>query len=258
MALPAPAGRVLRVLRSRLRFPLYLGTRFHCPMCHLRFRRMLPLGVKAPLLVEKKVIGGGWRPNARCPFCGSSDRERLVYLYLDRESDLLRRRTRVLQIAPEKALERKLRKNPLLEVTTGDLMAAHVDRTFDVTAIPFPDAVLDLVICNHVLEHVTDDRKAMREFLRILRPGGTAILQVPIATAADRTDEDPTVTDPRLREARFGQEDHVRLYSDADYRARIEEAGFDLTVLDIAGRPAYAKFALVPGELLYVARRPAA
>lgn len=244
------------MLRDRLSFALYLGNRFVCPMYRLRFRRMLPFGTNLPIFDQKKVIGGGWRPNAKCPFCHSLDRERLVYLYLDRESDLLRRPSRILHIAPEAALERKLRKNRLLHLTTGDLTAAHVDRHFDLSAIPFPDRSLDLVICNHVLEHVTDDRKAMAELFRILPPGGTAILQVPIATAADRTDEDPSLSDPRARESRFGQHDHVRLYADGDYRARLAAAGFELTVLDLQRRPEYAKFALLPGELLYVARRP--
>ena len=134
----------------------------------------------------------------------------------------------------------------MLHLTTGDLSSPQVDRNFDLMAIPFPDRSVDLVICNHVLEHVADNRKAMAELFRILRPGATAIMQVPITRAADRTDEDPSILDPRVREARFGQHDHVRLYTDADYRARLTATGFELTVVDLQKRSGM-RDSLLPG-----------
>ncbi|MBK7751686.1 MAG: methyltransferase domain-containing protein [Flavobacteriales bacterium] len=132
-----------------------------------------------------------------------------------------------------------LRKAPGVTYIAGDKQApgySYPQDTIDldITALDFPDDHFDLIICSHVLEHVPEDRTAMRELCRVLRPGGTAILLVPMSDRPT-TDEDPSVTDPQERFRRFGQTDHVRLYG-RDYMDRLREAGFIVTVDDMAAQ----------------------
>jgi len=117
---------------------------------------------------------------------------------------------------------------------TTDLTRADVDLRCDLQAIPLPDCTFDLLLCSHVLEHVDDDRQAMRELHRVLRPGGLALVCVPLDESRDETYEDPTVVDPKDREREFLQFDHVRLYGN-DMEARLREAGFDVVI------PQYAR-----------------
>jgi SAM-dependent methyltransferase len=127
----------------------------------------------------------------------------------------------------------------------------------NVEDLPFPDESFDLIICNHVLEHVGDDRKAMRELWRALRPAGRAILQVPIADRLNSTREDPSVVSPEARGEVFGQPDHVRLYAPEDYTRRLSEAGFRVQVFDVYQEDpenAYA-FDVNPYERLFVCWR---
>jgi SAM-dependent methyltransferase len=114
-----------------------------------------------------------------------------------------------------------------VDYVAGDLDARFADRRIDVTALEFPDGTFDAILCNHVLEHVRDDRRAMSELRRVLRPGGWALLVPTIRNA--RTDEDPSVEDPDERTRRFGQHDHVRIYG-WDYLERLDDAGFDVQV----------------------------
>jgi len=168
-------------------------------------------------------------PRERCPRCGSLQRQRLLWLFLERETDLLTRPVRVLHVAPDYAFYRRLHAMRGVEYRTADLQRSPmVPARVDITAMGFDDTTFDLVMCSHVLEHVSDDRRALAEMRRVLKPGGLALLQHPIADIA-RTDEDPAVTDPDERLRRWGQSDHVRAYG-RDYVQRIEEAGFDVTV----------------------------
>jgi SAM-dependent methyltransferase len=153
-----------------------------------------------------------------------------MWLYLDRLSDLWARPRRLLHFAPEPAIEAKLAGAPNLTYTTCDIEPGRAQLTIDAQQIDLPDASVDVIICAHLLEHVPDDRLAMRELRRILTDDGWAILQVPIF--AEHTDEDPTLTDPAERVRRFGQEDHVRVYG-PDYYDRLREAGFDLERVDL-------------------------
>jgi SAM-dependent methyltransferase len=166
-----------------------------------------------------------------CWRCGSLERHRLVSVWLGRNPRLLAGAPGILHIAPEPALR------PLLEAAARRYVCGDRDRTFgelalDVTALPFEDATFDVVVCNHVLEHVPDDRAAMRELRRVLCPGGWALLLVPDVDA-ERTDEDPGLTDPEQREARFGQMDHVRRYG-LDYVDRLSAAGFRPERIDLS------------------------
>jgi SAM-dependent methyltransferase len=199
------AGRQL-VRQGRAR-ALYAGDDVRCPCCGSAFREFAPLG----------------RPNRLCWTCGSLERDRLLWLLFDRRAELLRPGMRILHVAPERALRGRLRAVAGAAYVGGDLDARYAEHRLDVTALEFPDESFDAVLCNHVLEHVPDDRRALRELHRVLRTGGWATLLVPLADRA-RTDEDPAVADRGERVRRFGQHDHVRLYG-RDYIDRVEEAG---------------------------------
>jgi SAM-dependent methyltransferase len=206
------------------------------------------------VLTEQHVVGGGKR-RAGCYNCGATDRERLVYTYLTDELRLFTTRDRrILHIAPEASLSRRLRKHNFQRYVCGDKFAPgyHYPKhvvNLDILQLQFADNSFDLIICNHVLEHVQDDHAAMRELLRVLRPGGHAILQVPFAKHAAKTYEDPSVTDPQRRVQLFGQSDHVRLYG-GDYGERLKAAGFVLSFAHLAER--YPRYALSADEPLFV------
>jgi predicted SAM-dependent methyltransferase len=171
------------------------------------------------------------RPNARCPNCGARDRTRLLWVYLENKTNLLHDELRVLHFAPERILEKRLKSQPNLDYVSTDLERPRAMVKADITELPFPDASFDVILCSHVLEHVEDDRKAMRELHRVLKPGGWGIVVVPISSRRSETFEDPTIVAPRDRERVFGQHDHVRIYA-RDFGARLEEAGFTVRVED--------------------------
>ena len=153
----------------------YAGRRVQCPVCGRRYRRFLPYGYVVP------------RPNALCPHCLALERHRLLWLYLTRETELLETRPRLLHVAPEVCLMRHLGKRYADcpdRYVTADLESPLARLHFDVRRIPLPDASFDCVICNHLLEHVADDRRALSEFFRVLRPGGRLILTTPNAPAS--------------------------------------------------------------------------
>lgn len=168
------------------------------------------------------------RRNARCRECGSLERHRLVWAYLELESDLFRGgRKRVLHIAPEPVIRERLEGHPQIEYLSGDLRPGKAMVAMDITAMPWGNGSFDFILCSHVLEHVPDDRRAMSELLRVLRPGGWAILAVPIR--GEYTYEDPSITSPEERARHFGQADHVRKYGSRDFPERIRSVGFEVT-----------------------------
>jgi SAM-dependent methyltransferase len=220
-------------LKLWLRDKVFEGDTVYCPLCQRGSIAFLPMGTPP-------------RPHVMCPYCESFERTRMMALAL-RERGLPRKGDRVLHVAPDRSLRTMLAALPVTYVA-GDKMEPGYDYPpgtvpLDVTGIPFPDDHFDVVICSHVLEHVPDDRKAMHELRRVLKPGGLAILLVPMADMPV-TDEDPTVTDPAERLRRFGQFDHVRTYG-RDYFDRLREAGFTVTVERLADRlPATEVFRL--------------
>lgn len=204
--------RRVHALRDRLRG---LGRGYRCPVCRSRIEAYRPFR---------------GRTGARCPRCGSLERHRHLWLFLKRETDLFDGPRRLLHIAPERSLEPSLRALSAIEYVAGDLNPSKPGHLrVDVTSIDFPDDHFDALLCYHVLEHVPEDRLAMRELLRVLRPGGWGIIQVPIE--GERTDEDPSVTDPEERLRRFNQRNHVRLYG-RDFYERLGEEGFDVEVVE--------------------------
>jgi SAM-dependent methyltransferase len=187
------------------------------------------------------------------------DRERLLLLYLRARTDVFSRPQSVLHVAPERRLSAVLRAQPHLRYLSADIASSRAMIAMDLTRTELPDREFDAIVCNHVLEHIGDDGKAMAELFRILKPGGWAILQVPIELDAG-TSEDLGVTDPEERTRLYGQFDHVRLYGARDYPDRLTAVGFDVEVCDYAaalGPEAARRFALLQDEKLYIARRPA-
>ena len=178
-----------------------------CPLCGRRFRPF-------------RTFNG--RPNAQCRRCGALERHRALWLLL--RDDIS---GRVLDIAPDRSLERALRPMPGVEYVSGDLERTDVDVRLDVTAMPFDYASWDVVLCSHVLEHVPDDAAAIRELRRVVRPGGRVYVMVPLVPGRTDTLEDPAATTPEQRLARFGQPDHVRIYAEDDLTARLRAGGFD-------------------------------
>lgn len=205
------------------------------------------------------IIGGGYRYSL-CPRCPSTDRERLIYWYITERINILNssKDIRVLHVAPEKNLQRILKSFSHIEYISGDLNpSTDCDIRLDVTDINFEDNFFDTIICSHVLEHIEDDRKAMRELYRVLRPEGFAILQVPISKNAKEAFEDFSITSLEEREKYFGQKDHVRIYGQ-DYKRRLESIGFKVELYDIKKElniKEIKKFGLNREEILYVCRK---
>lgn len=176
--------------------------------------------------VSKFFRGGRaeMRLDAVCPICGSLDRHRFIWFILKKYTDLFEDRAKtMLHIAPESAFEHELRKISQLTYITADLLRKDVTINMDVTNIQFINEVVDVIMCSHVLEHVSDDRRALSEFYRILKPGAWAVILVPIIATV--TFEDNTITDPVDRRRLYGQEDHVRAYG-LDFAQRLIDAGF--------------------------------
>ncbi len=180
-----------------------------------------------PAVNEEADIVGSDVENFECPACGCHDRERHLFLYL-RAADLLPRLrgARILHFAPEAHLQRVIKAAGPAHYERADLLPRQAGvQKLDLTAIERPDESYDFVIANHVLEHVEDDASALREILRVLRPGGRAILQTPFAAARRTMFEDPAIRDEAGRLRAFGQEDHCRLYG-ADFVERVQSFGF--------------------------------
>lgn len=195
----------------------YRGTGVICLICGEEFRCFAP-------------FGSNNRPNAKCPNCGSLERHRLLYHYLRESTDLFDagREQSLLHFAPETMFQKVFREQSSLKYFPCDLHPAKYGEDVikaDITAIPFEDNTMDVVLSSHVLEHIPDDRKAMAELFRVMKPGGWGVLQVPVDLSRKTTYEDPSITSPRARKKAYGRKDHVRWYG-RDYSERLAQAGF--------------------------------
>lgn len=179
-----------------------------------------------------RAFGNPPRPNSRCAHCGSLERHRLFWLFAEQKTNLFdKREKQVLHIAPEPCLEPQLKRRLGRGYLTADFMDPRAMVRMDITDIQYPDDSFDVIYCSHVLEHVQEDVKAMRELRRVIKPDGWAVLLVPIT--AETTYEDPAVVDPRERLEKFGQEDHVRRYG-WDYIDRLRSAGFNVEMFRVS------------------------
>jgi SAM-dependent methyltransferase len=197
-------GRFRRVVRS------------YCPICGR--------GSCSPFI----SAGMPRRANAFCPSCGSVERHRFIWLCLENEGLLQTVQLSLLHFAPEKCFVPRFEKIFSIGYMTGDIEPGRAKKVVDITNICFESESYNYIVCNHVLEHIPDDHKALRELYRVLRKDGTAFLSVPIK--GEITDEDLSVVDPEERTKRFGQFDHVRYYG-MDFKTRIESTGFQVSVI---------------------------
>jgi SAM-dependent methyltransferase len=207
-----------------LRKWLLQGNNVYCPCCERHFSAFW-------------FFGKPMRFNVLCPSCGSLERHRLIWLFLfSREEKLITNGAKLLHIAPEKAFFRKFKREKQVQYFPADkfISGNHYPRgtkEIDILNITYPNDFFDAILCCHVLEHVDNDIQAMKEFYRVLKSGGWAILQVPIDYNRADTFEDSSITAPEEREKYFGQYDHVRLYG-RDYPQRLMQAGFKVECVD--------------------------
>ncbi len=196
------------------------------------------------------------RLNALCPNCLALERHRLMWLYLKEQTDFFAGQKDVLHIAPESCFIDRFEKLHGDRYITADYESPWAKVKLDIHTMPFADNTFDVVLCNHVLEHVKDDIQGMREINRVLKPGGFAILQVPfINPLPDKTFEDDSITNPTEREQVFGQADHVRKYG-RDYAERINRSGLKALPDDFAQQlmpETIERFCLPKDEIIYKA-----
>ncbi|MBC8297813.1 MAG: class I SAM-dependent methyltransferase [Pelagibacterales bacterium] len=200
---------------------------------------------------------GKLRKNALSPGTLSLERHRLLWLYLNNSTNLLNSKLKVLHIAPEQIFYRKFKKNIYWDYTTFDLKSPLADVKGDITNMSFNNDTFDLIICNHVLEHIIDDNSAMSEIYRVLKKDGIGILQVPIDKSLEKTYEDKTLVSKKQRAKHFGQYDHVRIYA-MDYKDRLENNGFIVNLLDYTNEiqeDLLSKYGLIKGELIPIVKK---
>jgi predicted SAM-dependent methyltransferase len=223
----------------------YRGDRYEDPIDGKTFKSFLPYGYESV------------RENVLSPSTLSLERHRLLWLYLKNETDLLTRPQKLLHFAPEQCFYKRFRESETIQYTTTDLNSPLADVLADICNLPFEDNQFDFILCNHVLEHIPDDFKAMQEIYRVLKPDGTAILQIPLENDRDVTFEDDSITDRKERARIFGQYDHVRVYG-MDYFDRLAQVGFDVNAVDYTkelGAKKVDRYRLAAGELIPVVRK---
>jgi SAM-dependent methyltransferase len=191
---------------------IYRGENYYCPICERGYSRFLP----GPDKVKN---------NSKCPGCSSLERHRLLWLYLKKKLNILAKEIKLLSVAPDYATQTRLKRLTNIDYTSVDLESPLASHKADLTNLNFDDNIFDGILCYHVLEHIEDDKKAISELYRVLKPGGWAILQSPIDWDREHTLEDFTITSPEARKKAFGQSDHVRIYG-KDYFLRLKDAGF--------------------------------
>jgi len=233
--------KVSYLIRPALSFWLS-GDTYTDPIDGKSFRTFLPYGY------------GTQRPNVLSPSTLSLERHRLLWLYLKNETYFFTSQKKVLHMAPEQCFLPLFKKMKNLDYTTADLYAPKVDVKADILDLPFEDNTFDLIFCNHVLEHIEDDAKAMSELYRVIKPGGMGIFQIPQEIEREKTFEDFNITSPEERAKHFGQYDHVRVYG-RDYFDRLRKAGFTVKEIDYSSQLSEKEidtYRLAKGEILPV------
>ena len=240
--IPRPLLIKASIIARPLIVLFFKGNQFTDPIDNKSYRKFLPYGY------------GKQRENALSPGTLSLERHRQMWLYLNNETDFFTQNYKVLHIAPEQEFLRKFKKMKNLDYTSADLYSPIVDVKADILDLPFEDESFDVVFCNHVLEHIEEDQKAMSELYRVMKKGGWGILQVPMKNSLEKSYEDFSITDPKERQKHFGQYDHVRWYG-MDYFSRLEQAGFTVDINFYSKKfspEERQKFGLLENEILPV------
>ena len=233
--------RLSYVARPVLEFTLK-GSTFTDPIDGKSFKSFLPYGY------------GTQRNNVLSPSTLSLERHRLLWLYLQNETDFFTAAKKVLHFAPEQAFYKLFREQKNLDYTTTDLYSPLADVKADICNLPFKDNTYDIILCNHVLEHIPDDTKAMQELYRVLKPGGMGIFQIPQDLNREVTFADDSIVDQKERTKIFGQYDHVRIYG-RDYFDKLRSIGFTVIEEDYTKKLSpelVTKYCLAPGEIIPV------
>ncbi len=233
--------RLSYVARPVLAFFLK-GNTFTDPIDGKSFKSFLPYGY------------GNQRNNVLSPSTLSLERHRLLWLYLQNETDFFSAQKKVLHFAPEQAFYKRFKKMKHLDYVTTDLNSPLADVKADICNLPFNDNEFDFILCNHVLEHIPDDTKAMQELYRVMTKGGMGIFQIPQDLKREKTFEDNTITDKKQRAEIFGQYDHVRVYG-RDYFDKLRSIGFKVDEVDYTSKLSnedVIKYCLAKGEIIPV------
>ncbi len=238
--------RLSYIVRPILAFFLR-GNNFTDPISDKSFKSFLPYGY------------GNQRNNVLSPATLSLERHRLLWLYLQNETDFfssesLTERKKVLHFAPEQCFLKRFRKLKNLDYTTTDLLSPIADVKADICDLPFEDNSYDIILCNHVLEHIPDDTKAMQELYRVMKPGGYGVFQIPQDLSRESSFEDNSITNPKERARIFGQYDHVRVYG-RDYFDKLRSIGFKVDEVDYTATLSeenIEKYCLAKGEIIPV------
>jgi len=223
----------------------YRGSKYTDPIDGRSFKSFLPYGYEKP------------RENVLSPSTLSLERHRLLWLYLINETDFFTESLKVLHFAPEQAFYKRFRKLKTLNYTTTDLNSPLADVTADICNLPFENDSFDVILCNHVLEHIPDDTTAMKELYRVLKPGGWGVLQIPQDLKREKTFEDNSITDKKERAKIFGQYDHVRIYG-RDYFDKLRSVGFTVEEVDYTATLSaeeVEKYRLAREEIIPVVRK---
>lgn len=218
---------------------IYKGDKYYCPICERSYKTFLPAG--------ENLEG-----NSKCPGCSSLERQRLLWLYLTQKLEIPKQNIRLLNIAPDFAIQNKLKSLSHLDYLSIDLESKLAMKNEDLTNLSFSDNSFDAILCYHVLEHIVDDKKAMSEIYRVLKPNGWAIIQTPVEKEREKSFENFNVTTPAERRKLFGQDDHVRIYG-RDYIERLKSTGFNVTEDDFINSFSFTdieKFVLDKNELI--------
>tara|TARA_B110000093_G_C12864701_1_gene364923 strand:+ start:216 stop:986 length:771 start_codon:yes stop_codon:yes gene_type:complete len=225
---------------------IYNGSQFEDPIDGRTYRRLLPYGRVRT------------RTNALSPHTLSLERHRALWIYLKEYTDFFSASNRMLHMAPEYCFIKRFKSIESLDYVTGDLDSPWADHHFDVHSIPFEDESFDIIMANHLMEHVDDDRAVLSEFYRVMKPGGWGILQVPIDWTNPATEEDRSITDPVELERLYWQRDHLRLYGFEDYPFRLRDAGFTVEIVnmkDVLGASRYDRYALGGEQWVFVVKK---
>jgi SAM-dependent methyltransferase len=242
---PRPLLIRLSYLTTPLLSIVLRGNDYTDPIDGRSFKKLLPYGYENP------------RENVLSPSTLSLERHRLLWLYLKRETDFFKAPLKVLHFAPEQAFYKRFRTLKNLTYITTDLNSPLADVKADICDLPFADNSFDVILCNHVLEHIPDDKKAMQELFRVLRPGGWGIFQIPQDLQRKTTFEDHSITNKKERAKIFGQYDHVRIYG-WDFFDKLKSVGFKAEALAYGTKLSpeeVEKYRLAKGEVIPLVRK---